>query len=60
MTNLSPEKRFVIYRLVAAILTTLAAYNIVDAELVPVWAEVAGIVLGVGSSMLASFNVPKQ
>jgi len=60
MTNLSPEKRFVIYRLVAAILTTLAAYNAVDAELVPVWVEVVGIVLGVGSSMLASFNVPKQ
>lgn len=57
--NMKPEHRFLVYRLVAAVLTTLAAYNVVDADLVPVWIEIAGAVLGVGASMLASFNVPK-
>lgn len=57
--NMKPEHRFLVYRLVAAVLAVLAAYNVVSADLVPLWMDVAGAALGVGASMLASFNVPR-
>jgi len=57
--NPSPAVRLAIYRLVAALLGVLAAYNVIDPDAVPVLLELVGAVGGVGAAVLASVNVER-
>jgi hypothetical protein len=58
--RLSGSSRFAVYRLSAAVLGLLAALNVIDAEMVPLWSEVVAALFGVAASMLASFNVSED
>jgi hypothetical protein len=55
-----PSARFAVYRLSAAVLALLAALNVIDSDMVPLWSEVVAAVFGVGASMLASFNITQE
>ena len=59
MTNPSPAVRLAIYRLVAALLGVLAAYNVISPDQVPVLLELVGALGGVGAAVLASVNVSR-
>jgi len=59
VTNPSPAVRLAIYRLVAALLGVLAAYNVISPDQVPVLLELVGALGGVGAAALASVNVPR-
>jgi hypothetical protein len=60
MFNLTPQVRKAIYIVVAALLSVLVAFNLVDSAQVPDILNVLGGLLGVSASALAAPNVPKE
>lgn len=54
--NLDEKARAYLYRVALVVLVVLVAYGVLEEDQVPVWTEVVGAVLAVGSAGLATVN----
>ncbi|MGQ9348968.1 hypothetical protein [Mycolicibacterium gilvum] len=56
----SPAGRQWLYGVCFAALATLVGLNLVDPQMVPLWLDLAGAVLGIGGTGTAALVVSKQ
>ena len=59
MLDIPPAYRRWLYLCTLAALPLLVAYDVVAEDTAPLWANLAGTLLGVSSAALAAANVPK-
>lgn len=56
--TLTPERRNLLYKILAAVAPLLAAYGVVSDQEAALWLTLAGALLGAGGNALAAVHTP--
>lgn len=55
---MTPERRNLLYKILAAVAPLMAAYGVISDQEVALWLALAGVLLGAGGNALAAAHTP--